>query len=319
MSLLSFKEIVEVTSKENLYFDTQQHNNRDTSIYFKLPGHKSLITSIKYYYEHNTNNDYLITASNDHTIIIWNITNLSKYTSNPKMYLNCTDKNVKHLIGHKDKITSFDVYYDPLSTLHFVISCALNDKIKIWDVNTGEHMRELYDRTSSYKGTYESLIKCVHISNKNYLFTVSNDNVVKIWDFDAAKVLNAVKACDNNVNGSIIQIKYYTSYNAILLIDNKGTCGIWYIESDNDIKIINMKMNREGGMTRKGVEFFNDNQMIVYGNTGSMWLYDLEDTKFVDKRRVLDKGITWVQVVDTGDKKIIALHCEDQRLKLFSV
>ena len=308
-------EFSEITSQENIYVDLNS-NNKDSTIYFKLIGHKSRISELKYYFDKHKQIDYLISSSEDHSIIIWNLTNIDKYQTNPKLYTNISEDNVKSLIGHKDRITSFDLLYDQESKLHFVISCAVADKIKIWDLNSGEHMKDLYDRTSQYKGMYEYLLTCANINKKNYLFTTSQENIIKIWDFDTGKVINAVKY----INGAtIIQIKYYASYNALMIIDVKSTCGICYIEHEKEINLINMKMLREGGMMRNGIEFLNDNQIIVFGNTGNLTLYDIEETKFIDKKRIADKGITWIQVVDRGNKKLLACHCCDQRLKIFCV
>ena len=44
----------------------------------------------------------------------------------------------------------------------------------------------------------------------------------------------------NGVSGRIMQVEYYVTYNAVLLVDDKGSCGVWYVEEDNDVKIGNM-------------------------------------------------------------------------------
>ena len=40
----------------------------------------------------------------------------------------------------------------------------------------------------------------------------------------------------------------------MFIVDDKCSCGVQYIEEGNDVKIVGIKMNKEGVMVRRGVE-----------------------------------------------------------------
>ena len=71
------------------------------------------------------------------------------------------------------------------SNKNLIISISKNDKIKIWDFEAGKLIRDIYDRNSTQKGTYEDLFYVITIDEINYLITINNTtHLVKIWDFD---------------------------------------------------------------------------------------------------------------------------------------
>ena len=310
----SNQELSIKSSNDKLFLDTGV-NSRNNLLYFKLDGHIGKILNIQYFFDKEKNSEYLISSSEDHTIKIWNITNLIGYQKDPSKYYK--DFNMTNLIGHTGIIKQIQIFNDFKTGKNYIISISKNDKIKIWDFETGKLKREIYDRNSNNKGTYEDLFYAIDIDEINYLITINNTNhLIKIWDFDQNLVTDILLY---KSKATIIQFLYNKSQNKIILLDNLGTCSILEIIKNKEPILTDMNLFIKD-TERNGALLYNSNTLFIYNKNGRIDQFDLNQTKFVDKFRISNYSISYMIKFydDINDRNLIICHCEDQCLKIFS-
>ena len=301
------------TSNEKLYLNTNV-NQRDHLLYFKLNGHYAKIKDIKYYKDPLNNIEYLISCSDDHSIKIWNISNLNNYLKNPEKYYD--DNNIKTLIGHKNKVKSIKIFFDKNIQNSVIFSLSENDKIKIWDINKGELIKELYDRTSEIKGTFEDYILPIEINGINYLFSVNDEKkIIKIWNINKEIVINTIKYINNS---KIIQILYHNISNKLFIFDKDSSCAVLEFNEGKVLQIKNMLL-KNFDSERNGAFFWEDNLIIIYNKNGRVYEYNLDETRFIDKLRIIEGNISYMTKFydNLNNRKILICHCEDQHIKIF--
>ena len=301
------------TSNDKLYLDTNV-NQRDHLLYFKLNGHIAKIRDIIYYKDPSNNIEYLISSSDDHSIKIWNISNLNNYLNNPEKYYD--NNNIKTLIGHKSKIKSINLFYDKNIQNSVIISLSENDKIKIWDINKGELIKELYDRTSEIKGTFEDYILPIEINGINYLFSVNDEKkIIKIWNINKEIVINTIKYINNS---KIIQILYHNISNKLFIFDKDSSCAVLEFNEGKVLQIKNMLL-KNFDTERNGAFFWEDNLIIIYNKNGRIYEYNLDENRFIDKLRIIEGNISYMTKYydNLNNRKILICHCEDQHIKIF--
>ena len=310
--LSSTKEQLMITSNENIKKDIGV-NSRDNALYFKLKGHLARINDIRYF--NNGDSEYLLSTSEDHSLKLWNITSISCYIDNPEGFYK--SENVISLVPYKTPIISLEIFKSSKEELS-VITVAQNEKIKVWNILSGECIREIYDRTSEYKGTFESNLLCFHHieDDVNYLITGSNSNHnIKLWDFDKGVVLDVVKYEES---WEIIDIKYYNKTDKIIVIDNIGQCCMISIKKDHSM--ISTSMNfTSPKYKRVSTSFITSDIFIIYDIGGMIYEYDLGSRSFIDKLRISDKMITHIEVVSglNNQDLILVTHSADQNLRVF--
>ena len=308
------EEILMHTSNEKLYLNTNV-NQRDHLLYFKLCGHISKINDIKFYKDSLNNLEYLISSSDDHSIKIWNISNLNNYINKPEKYYE-NNINVKTLIGHKNKIKSMEIFFDKNTQNSLIFSLSENDKIKIWDLKTGELFKELYDRTSEIKGTFEDYILPIEINGINYLFTFNDEKkIIKIWNINQEIVINTIKYIHNS---KIVQILYHNNLNKLFVFDKDSSCAVLEFNDGKVLQIKNMLL-KNFDTERIGTFFWEDNLIIIYCKNGRIYEYNLDETRFIDKLRIIDGNISYmIKYYDNfNNRKLLICHCEDQHIKIY--
>ena len=312
------KEFLNATSNEVLHLDTNV-NKRDHLMLAKLVGHLSTISFIRYFGDEKKEEEFIISTSKDHSIRIWSIGDIANFANKKEIFIINDNSNKVKTIMFPSIITSSDIFNDINTSLNFLIAVSQNDKIKIYDLNSGEHMRDLFDRTTPYKNTYETLVKNISISNENYIISSSSTTkVIKLWSFDTSKVIALIENYINIQHINIIDILYYKSKNKILIIDDIGEGTVLNITStENKISFnaISMELKYENN-ERVGAFFISDDVLVIYSKDGMIFEYDLEEMKLYSKRRILHGLISYSMCCDESDL-VICCHCEDQKLKLF--
>ncbi len=102
----------------------------------------------------------IITASNDHTLKVWNV---------------ITGELMQTLVGHKGWV--FDV---AVIDSNRVISASFDKTLKVWNLQTGQIERTLI-------GHKEWVSSVVRINDK-YVASASSDRTVKIWNIESGEV-----------------------------------------------------------------------------------------------------------------------------------
>ncbi len=313
-NIISSNKLLESKKPNDKLFLDTGFNSRNNLLFFKLEGHVGKILDIQYFLLKEKNLEYLISSSEDHTIKIWNISNLIQYQQNPNKYYK--DFNVINLIGHTGIINKIQLFYDFKKNTNLIISIAKNDKIKIWDFETGKLITDIYDRNSNQKGTYEDLFYVITIDEINYLITINNTtHLIKIWDFDQNLVTEILQYKSNS---KIIQFLYQKYQNKIILLDENGTCGILEIIKNKDSILTDMKLHIRD-TERNGALLWEENMLYIYNKNGRIDQFDLDQTKFIDKIRICNFGISYmIKFYDEyNDRNLLICHCEDQFLKIF--
>lgn len=319
-NMMKDEEIREYTSNENLHTNFSP-NSRDRYLYFKLKGHLGRINGLIYFNYESEEKEFLITHSNDLQIKIWNLTNIHKYLNDPKglgenydNYIN--EGNVRTISGHKTPILDLSLYYEDKNKRAFIISISRDEKIFVWDMLRGECLFDLYDRVSEYKGTFEEMGRCFKIYNKNYFISVNNTlHNVKLWDFDSKTVLYSMNYF--NPKAKIVEIVYLPEKSSVVLVDNKGTCGLLRIlETERpimlDMGIDNNKTERVGSF------LLEDSTILFYCANGGIYLFDVDLVKFVERIRLGEEKITHCfQFEDKeNNRKVICSHIINQKLNI---
>ena len=301
-----------MSSNQNLNSKTNV-NLRDKFLCLKLEGHIAKINHIQYYLDKN-NSQFLISSSEDRTIKIWNITDLYSYIQNKNNYY---QGNVLNLVGHTGIIVNFQIFNDSSTNSNIIISIAKNDKIKIWSFETGKNIKDIYDRNSELKGTYEDNFLCVKIEDINYLITVNNSNYnIKIWDFDKGNVLNIIPY---KKRSNIIQIIYYTAQNKVIFLDDISTCSILTISKNNPNLLLDMNLSRNNSVRIHGY-FWDENNLLIYHKNGIINEFSFELNKFIGKLKVSNYSISYLEKYynQNNKKYLLICHSEDQHIRIYT-
>lgn len=318
--ILSTEEKLSNTSNDFLHKDVSA-NQREDFLVCKLVGHLARINLIQYYYSKYSNKEYIISSSKDHCLKIWNISSLKDKKS---VKLNDTEIAIS-LFNFKSTPISFDIFNDSQSTLDFIAALAKGEKIHIFDLNSGEHFRDFFDRTSEARGTYETLVKAANINNTTLLLT-GNDELknIKIWSFNTAQCIKIFDASLHNTNifTTFTNIIHDKKSNSIFIIDDIGSCSVINIKTDGDKfefdEPISMKIKNEKSKRKGGILYAND-LLLLYCDDGMIYQYDIDRALYIDKLRISFSPISYSQVIQdvANQRNIFAFHCEDQNLKFF--
>ena len=111
--------------------------------------------------------DYIITASNDATIKIWNYNEW-----------NC----LYSLQGHDSEISSIDI--SPQGNHLASVSCW-DDTIRIWNIQNGTLIKKIEEKTSRF-------CSIVYSNNGQEVVTTSQDGTIRIWDISDEIVVNTI-------------------------------------------------------------------------------------------------------------------------------
>eukprot|EP00340_Litonotus_pictus_P004405 CAMPEP_0170519980 /NCGR_PEP_ID=MMETSP0209-20121228/5189_1 /TAXON_ID=665100 ORGANISM="Litonotus pictus, Strain P1" /NCGR_SAMPLE_ID=MMETSP0209 /ASSEMBLY_ACC=CAM_ASM_000301 /LENGTH=608 /DNA_ID=CAMNT_0010805991 /DNA_START=402 /DNA_END=2225 /DNA_ORIENTATION=+ len=174
--------------------------------------------------------DYLITASEDRTIKIWNISDLTNLSNsqNSKINLNnqynYTSPLLKTLI-HQHSIVGIQVFFNPLKKPHEnleLVSLSYGDKIRVYDLRVYQVRKDVTTITAA---NYDTQFVVFNLDNDdNFLVTANHLNQVRVWDYELSKVLHVTSYPDSKVIRlfSLPNPDGETSEN-VLIVDDKGT------------------------------------------------------------------------------------------------
>jgi len=120
-------------------------------------------------------NDLLASASDDHTIRIWNLTN----KTNP------TEKYV--LTGHTSSIKSLVTLND-----YYLASSSWDQTIKIWDLRFGTLIKSL--------NQFNEPVFCIAKLSNETLASGSHGSSIKIWNITEERVIRYLEIENNDTN-----------------------------------------------------------------------------------------------------------------------
>lgn len=135
----------------------------------------------------NTNGiEYLISGSDDGTLILWN----------PPQ----SNKPIRRMTGHQNYINY--VCYSPDSRL--IASAGFDKCVKLWNGITGEYI-------TTFRGHVQRVYQCSFSSDSRLLISSSADSTIKLYDIKKQKMIDdlpghadEVYACDWAIDGSCV-------------------------------------------------------------------------------------------------------------------
>ena len=127
-----------------------------------LTGHSQIVNSLYY----NELSNVLISGSDDHTLIKWDLLGF---------------KQLGVMRGHTGRITGCQFDYSK------IISCSTDSTIRIWNFNTLECMR-IINGNYYLQGRMGNL-QCIHFVDR-LLAVGSQDGLIKVWDMELSRTYN---------------------------------------------------------------------------------------------------------------------------------
>ena len=298
-------------------------SSRQKYLYFTLSSHSQKINEL-IYYRSSENKDYLLSSSDDCTIKIWEITDLHKYLKDVNSFYRCNC--VKTLMGHQGRIISLKTYYDPLKGINYIISLGYGDKIKVWNLLTGQLIRNIYDKDDFSSTVKDNFMEIANVNKFNYLFTANSmSNKISVWNFDTGDIISVLQYNKGKgySNPKIIGLNYINLNDQICrlyIIDDIGSCCYIDVLSNSDLNDCKFSLQDKND-TRTGSFIFGDGQFIcVYCKNGFVYQYSIYDHSLVDRKKLGNNTfISYaMEYVHHTRRRLIALHCGDMHLKIFN-
>lgn len=134
----------------------------------KLKGHDGQINDIRY----SHNGQFLVTASDDHTVIIWDKRGVK----------------IKTLYGHLSEVEACTFSHDG----KYIVSCSCDKEIRLWDVETADCINILTGHTDC--------VSCLCITNDNVLISSSWDKTIRIWNISDKKCMKIIGGFSNYIS-----------------------------------------------------------------------------------------------------------------------
>ena len=171
---------------------------------FLQTSHSEYITSLAV----TANGKFVISASADNTIKLWNINNA---------------KCIRTFQGHTDKVSVVKI----LSDGNYFLSASADNTIKLWDIRKEEEIRTFYG--------HEKTINSISImKGSDFFLSGSKDRTIMLWDIQSGKL---VKKFPNK--GRVSSVLILPNKKEFLAIDvkNNGVINLWSIENSRRILI----------------------------------------------------------------------------------
>lgn len=291
----------------------------DKFLFYKLLSHGGKVTHIKYYrlcLNTKDDKDLLLSASEDKCLKIWDISNLNKSFDD----LNLQYKNncLRTILAHdNNRIANFVNFYDPLKNKNFIVSSGFGDKIKVWDMNTGNIYRDISDTNKGPNFDTNMLVFHEQYSSKNFMVTSGHNSSIRIFDFDSGKILKSFQHKEKIVdliyftdntknfrrddnkdnlfssnNNLMYENLYLFSLPKIFIVDETGICASVHFEKNEKSEVIfnftKEKVNCGSSLKSGGVKW-NDKKMFFYCKNGQLYEYEIDDfIENVNKLNVSD-------------------------------
>ena len=212
--------------------------------------HNEIVTSVSY----STDGNYIVTASYDGTICIWN-TNSGVQIGEP-------------LIGHTDAVNSASFSTDG----KYIVSASHDKTIRVWDVNSGLQVGE------PLIGHKEWVNSASFSSDGKYIVSASRDKTIRIWDVSSGlQVGEPLIGHTDAVNSA----SFSTDGKYIVSASDDKTIRVWDVNSGMQvcppIEIHNGKINT--------ASFSPDRKYIVSTSTDKT----VKLLKFPDLQELIDQ------------------------------
>jgi hypothetical protein len=182
------------------------------------------------------------------------------------------------------------------------------DKIKFFP-----NLQDLTEIKNNLKN-FEKNLNSNKIFNVDYIFKKYENKTE--FDWKLIKKINLNKKTKFNLITSILQLN--NNLNKLFIFDKDSTCAVLEFNEGKVLQIKNMLL-RNFDSERNGAFFWEDNLIIIYNKNGRIYEYNLDETRFIDKLRIIEGNISYMTKFydNLNNRKILICHCEDQHIKIF--
>lgn len=208
-----------------------------------LKGHSSVVQHASY----SPNGKYILSASDDKTIIIWDAQNGMKkrvlightesvsyatfshdgkriasasYDKTIRIWDIKTGKEIKKFIGHTDSVNTVNFSPDD----GHIVSASLDNTIRIWDVNNGTQIRLIHRHPNS------AFFSASYSPTGRMIVSAAFDNTVSTWNPDKGVELNTFKGH----SGFVWSAMFSPNENNIVSSSHDNTIRIWDVATGNE-------------------------------------------------------------------------------------
>lgn len=234
--------------------------NRETGQELKrLSWHTSKIAAAAFH----PSGQRLLTASDDKTVCQWDIRQLAE---NPDAVVPLTDLNLKH----PDSVVSLDLSADGRRA----ITAALDNKVRVWDLEAGKLLHELF--------VPDSPISSAAISRDGRLgLSVHNEQrVVRVWNLETGQPLPGDAAAsqdvflDFNQLGGLVWSARFSNDGGELLTVGGNEARMWNLRPDIPARQTRELMSFSPHAAVASANFSPDGKWIVtasWDNSARIW------------------------------------------------
>lgn len=264
-------------------------------LFFKASGHREHINSARI----SQDGKYIITASDDGSVIIWNTTTFEEFTT---------------LNGHNNKVR----YADFSNDANYVITASKDCTAKIWELNHNTHSYEEVDILDEHTAS----VNMAEFSNDGkYILTASDDGTAKVWGWNGKThtvIANLIehKDCVNSAHFS-------NDGNYIITASNDKTAKVWEKDPNTNVfvEIKGMRIKHTGSIT--SATFSSDRMYIVTASkdkTAQVWKFNAEEEAYnkIPNGKLNHSGSVNSAEFSPDDKFVIT-SSSDKTVRIWSV
>lgn len=257
-----------------------------------LQGHKFKVGPINF----SKNNNYLISASWDNSVRVWDIDSF---------------KCIKVLKGHEDNVWACDISSDN----NLIASASLDRQFKIWDFKSGKELLnyKLEPHDIIRKGLIPEIDRPFPNSAYSVAFSPDNkyiavgaaDSLVRLFDAKTYALIDTLK----NHTRSILGVKYSSDGRYLISGGPRSNVVIWETDKYEPLYILKNIVGYCGAFT-----FTNDNKEVLITGKCKIVVIDIASGKII---RTIPVQCALQSVQLTSDEKYMITCAEDHTVRLY--
>jgi WD40 repeat protein len=241
-------------------------------------GHKSTIHCACF----SSDGKYLITGSEDNTIILWSLKEL---------------KEIRSFVGHFGRVTNLTFSNDN----NFIISVGCDYHLIVWDIFSGAQLKnfELYQHRTGFIGD-------IIFTNDKMKFSHFKGNYIDFWDISESKVIDEVTINLTGGECHILNTKdQVISHNSRWESEFKSEFVIRDIHSSNIVDSFYVKNIHNSLMIKPSW----DDTYLAVGTTSALYIIDLENKNI--KHLLIGHLYNITSISFTNDNRFVATGSQD--------
>jgi WD40 repeat protein len=259
---------------------------------------------------------YLVSASRDSTIKIWELDGIkglnsvaADFSVSPKgkrlslrerLDVGRTGRNIQTLVGHSGTVNSIALSSDG-TWLAYVNS---DRSIKLWDLRLGVEMRTVAKQSPHTNAVALS-------PNGRWVATAGSDRLIKLWDINSGREVGSFAAH----TGSVTAISFSPDSSLLASGSADRTVILWDVATGNQTKVFDA-----AHVIPSGVAAFSQNgRWLVSGSTWGNTLHIWEVSTGLERRRLTRLASPIRELALSQDGRWLAATDKDKSIKVWDL